>query len=181
LRHVKICALLVLSMCAGYVTTSTIAWAAPVATGAALPELIFADDFETPPLTSAGPDAPWTKIVSPAIVLDVSGDPAGTLIVALPCFVTSGPVAIAAGDVLATAIGPKTPNGLLRRVISLADCVDGRVLLTTEPATLSDALPEGAFDFSDDLSDLVVPDFVPTTEDGTIESAAGAPTAGSLS
>lgn len=173
----KICALLVLSICAGYVTTSTIAWAAPVATGAALPELIFADDFETPPLTSAGPDAPWTKIVLPAIVLDVVGDPAGTLIVALPCFVTSGPVAIAAGDVLATAIGPKTPDGLLRRVISLTDCVDGRVLVTTEPATLSDALPAGTLVLSDDLSDMVVPDFEPTSEDGTIEPVPGPLTA----
>jgi hypothetical protein len=161
--------MLTLSICAWYALTSASARAEPSVPAGTGPEILFADGFETPKVTSAGPAAPWTKIVSPAIVLDVEGDPTGTLIIALPCFVIEPPTPIEPGDVLAAAIGSKTPNGLLRKVLSISPCENGIVLLTTDPARLSDALPEGALVLSDDLSDLVVPDFVPTSEDGTVE------------
>ncbi len=118
---------------------------------------------------SAGPNAPeTTKIVAPGAVLGASGNPAETLVVRLPGFVTGGTFPLELGDVFATGIGPETPAGLLRRITNLAAQPDGSVSVTTEPATLSDALPAGAFDFSDNLSEIDLPDFEPTTSDGFV-------------
>jgi hypothetical protein len=126
-------------------------------------------------ITGAGEGAPVsTKVIAPAAVLGTSGDPAETLVVSLPCYVTGGPTPLLVGDVLAASIGAETPAGLLRRVLGIGACSGGAVELTTEPATLPDALPEGELDFSDDLSDLELPDFEPTTEDGFISPNASA-------
>ncbi len=119
-------------------------------------------------VTQAGLDAyATTKLVAPGAVLGTSGNPAGELVVTLPCFVAEGPSPLQAGDVIAASIGEHTPDGLLRRVLEIGECAGGTVAVTTEIATLSDALPKGELDFSDDLSDLQVPDFTPTSPDGS--------------
>jgi hypothetical protein len=119
-------------------------------------------------VTQAGLDAyATTKLVAPGAVLGTSGDPAGELVVALPCFVAEGPSPLQADDVIAASIGEHTPDGLLRRVLEIGECAGSAVAVTTEVATLSDALPKGELDFSDDLSDLQLPDFTPTSPDGS--------------
>jgi TolB protein len=145
-----------------------------------------------PPIITAGGDgAPMsTKVISASAVMGTSGDPAGTLMVTVPCSVTGGQAPLQVDDVLAAAIGEHTPNGLLRRVLSIGACSGGAVQVTTEPATLADAIPTGELDLSDDLSDLELPDFEPTTEDGFVRpvgtpfvfggSAAVAQTAGAV-
>lgn len=60
----------------------------------------------------------------------------------------SGPAdlfpALHPGDVVGAAVGPLTPDGLIRRVVSVtADA--GTTTIATASATLRDALPEGAF------------------------------------
>lgn len=126
----------------------------------------------SPGVTSAGPDAPsTTKIVAPALVLDTLGDPTGRLVVRMPGSVIGSPLPLEVGDVFATAIGPNTPDGLLRRILAVDVLDDGSVALTTEPAALADALYRGELSFSDDLADLVVPDFTPTSDDGLVEPA----------
>jgi hypothetical protein len=124
----------------------------------------------TSTITGAGDGAPVsTKVIAPQAILDTSGDPTETLVVTLPCYVTGGSTPLLVGDVLAASIGAETPAGLLRRVLAIGACANGAVEVKTEIATLSDALPEGEFDFSDDLSDVEFPDFEPTTQDGFIE------------
>jgi hypothetical protein len=126
----------------------------------------------TSTIAGAGDGAPVeTKVIAPAAILGTSGEPAGTLEVSLPCYVTGGSTPLLVGDVLAASIGEHTPAGLLRRVLAIGACSNGAVQVTTEPAMLSDALPEGELDFSDELSELELPDFEPTTEDGFIEES----------
>ncbi len=125
----------------------------------------------TSAVSGAGNGAPvTTKVIAPPAVLGASGDPAGALSVTLPCYVADGPTPLTPGDVLAASVGEHTPDGLLRRVLSIGACANGALVVTTEPATLSDAMPEGEISLSFDPSDLELPDFEPTTTDGFIEA-----------
>jgi hypothetical protein len=54
----------------------------------------------------------------------------------------AGHTGLKAGDVIATGVGPQTPHGLLMKVVSVSK--GGSV--TTAPATLLDAVPQGQLD-----------------------------------
>lgn len=50
------------------------------------------------------------------------------------------------GDVVVTGVGPQTPEGLLGTVQAVTESADGTAVVTTSPASLFDAAPQGAFD-----------------------------------
>lgn len=56
---------------------------------------------------------------------------------------------LAAGDVLVAGIGPATPEGLMRKVTATGRDDRGRVLVSTAPATIRDAMPRGKIDVKD--------------------------------
>ncbi|MFE5592299.1 hypothetical protein [Streptomyces sp. NPDC056549] len=56
---------------------------------------------------------------------------------------------LAVGDVIVAGIGPKTPEGLIRRVTATRRDNRGRLVVDTKPATLRDALPKGRIDVRD--------------------------------
>ncbi|MFE2722758.1 LppP/LprE family lipoprotein [Kitasatospora sp. NPDC059327] len=51
--------------------------------------------------------------------------------------------ALTAGDVLVVGIGPKTPQGLIRKVTAVRQGDHGQLLVATTPATIRDAMPKG--------------------------------------
>lgn len=80
-----------------------------------------------------------TRVLAPARVTDAP--PAG----AVGELRYSGTVATEPGQFVALGVGPKTPGGLLARVVS-KHTEGGDTVLGTEPASLIDAIPEGHVD-----------------------------------
>src|SRR5262245_46778668 len=95
-----------------------------------------------------GPGVPeTTKAVNASAIVGTEGDEAGELDVQVSRAVVTDPRGLVAGDILVVGIGPSTPYGLLRKVDEVRDAGDSYVLVT-EPAALSDALPQGTIAFS---------------------------------
>ncbi|MET9378860.1 hypothetical protein ABZX98_32790 [Streptomyces sp. NPDC002992] len=90
------------------------------------------------PHTTKVLDASWLELASDVtdnrLVFDRDATAAGKL---------------AVGDVIVAGIGPKTPEGLIRRVAATRRDDQGRLVVDTKPATLRDALPKGRIDFRD--------------------------------
>ena len=53
---------------------------------------------------------------------------------------------LSTGSILVAGVTPATPNGLLRRVVSVTQA-GGRIVAFTEPATLTEAVQEGVFGY----------------------------------
>ncbi|MBG0738000.1 S-layer homology domain-containing protein [Paeniglutamicibacter antarcticus] len=90
------------------------------------------------------PDAVSGVILAPEAIILKDGvgvqkvDPAKATVTLSPA---AGPVPdVDAGDVLVAGISPATPDGLLVRVDIVATAADGTQVLTTKPATLTDAI-----------------------------------------
>lgn len=95
---------------------------------------------ETPvvPPPPPPPPPPRTQVIAPSSVA-AAPDPGADGDVR---FV--GAVDVRSGDILAAGVGDATPYGLLRRVTAVR-VENGSTVVTTTPATLDEALPEGAF------------------------------------
>jgi hypothetical protein len=85
-----------------------------------------------------------TRTPPPAAVRAVTGVAGGRRAVTLS---PAGGAGIRVGDVLALGLGRRTPAGLMGRVTAVRRSAAG-VVLTTVPATLSEAVPRGALGIS---------------------------------
>ncbi|GAA3264601.1 hypothetical protein GCM10010469_34410 [Streptomyces labedae] len=81
-----------------------------------------------------------TKILDARDVRTVGGVEEGVLTFARS---SSQTPSLRAGDVIVAGRGPHTPDGLLRKVTAVRRGADGQVRVSTEKATLHDAVPRG--------------------------------------
>ena len=82
-----------------------------------------------------------TVVVGKNKVAAVSGSPAGNATVTLAAGVGKHQI----GDIIAADVSQATPKGLLVQVVGVSTDANGREVLKTVPATLSDALGSGDF------------------------------------
>lgn len=99
----------------------------------------FVGDVATPSTTHAA---------QPSEIVGVSGAAGGDQQITL----ASGAVAPPIGDVLTAGVTPQTPDGLLVRVTGITGGGGGQSIVSTEPASLSDAIGGAAFSISAPLS-----------------------------
>ena len=87
-----------------------------------------------------------TKVLLPTTVLSVAGPPGGNRAVTVQAGPT-GQSPFVAGDIIAVAVGPATPHGLLARVQSITRS-GGTFVGSTVPATIMQAITRGSFTFN---------------------------------
>jgi alpha-tubulin suppressor-like RCC1 family protein len=91
-----------------------------------------------------------TKAATAAAVLSVTGKPGKTQKVTLDEN-DLGFSPLAPGDILALGVGPKTPYGFFGKVVSVTDS-GGQEIVTTAPAKLVEAIPQGDIKLTGTLS-----------------------------
>ncbi|GAA1949812.1 cell wall-binding repeat-containing protein [Catenulispora subtropica] len=125
-----------------------------------------------------------TKVLDPAQIASATVNSDGTTTVVT----APGAPALKAGDIIATGIGPATPDGLLVSVSNATAGGQGKTptaagaaavgsqaqTLTTRPAYLQSAVPQGNLDF-----DAVLPPQSPTVQTSTTSTARAGSAAGS--
>ena len=79
---------------------------------------------------------------------------------------------LAVGDVVVFGVTPETPFGLLRTITSVA-ATTGHLVLGTEPATLTDAVPRGNLSVAEPLADSSIMGSVSTAPGVTVLPGAG--------
>ncbi len=89
-----------------------------------------------------------TLTAAPGEVTDVTGTAGASQQVTL----AAGTPVPAVGDVLAAGVTPQTPDGLLAQVTDTTTDAQGRPILTTEPASFTDAFGAASFSISAPLS-----------------------------
>lgn len=101
-----------------------------------------------PPGPSPGPSTPTQPPASDSRPVAV---PAATAVTEAPAPGAAGELHLrgtsnlVSGDYLAVGVGPATPDGFLGQVKSVR-AAGGETIVTTEPAALTDVIPEGAID-----------------------------------